>query len=46
MIRRNADGSITVGILPETKEGVEKSTPPIEGKPTAKKPRKTTKTEE
>jgi len=45
MIRRNADGSITVGILPEEKEGVANPAPSSEEKPVVKTPgkKKTTK---
>lgn len=46
MIRRNADGSITVGIIPENKAGVDKSTPHTEEKATAKPPRKPKKPKE
>lgn len=45
MIRRNADGSVTVGIIPEDK-GAEVSAPSSEEKPIVKKPRKPKKTEE
>jgi len=45
MIRRNADGSVTVGIIPEDKEGVVDPAPSSEEKPVVKKPRKK-KTEE
>lgn len=44
MIRRNADGSITVGIIPEDKEGVVTAAPSSEEKPAAKPPKKTRKT--
>jgi len=44
MIRRNADGSITVGIIKEEVKGVEPSTPSSDEKPAAKTPRKTRKT--
>jgi hypothetical protein len=46
MIRRNADGSITVGILPEEKEGVANPAPSSEGKPVVKTPRKRKSTKE
>ena len=39
MIRRNADGSVTVGIIKEDK-GAEPSAPSSEEKSTAKAPRK------
>ena len=44
MIRRNADGSITVGIIPENKEGVVNPAPSSVEKTAAKTPRKTRKT--
>jgi hypothetical protein len=48
MIRRNADGSVTVGIIPEEDKGAVNPAPSSEEKPVAKKtrkPRKTTTTE-
>jgi len=44
MIRRNADGSVTVGIIPEDKEGVAPAAPSSEEKPVVKPPKKTRKT--
>jgi len=46
MIRRNADGSITVGIITEEKEGVVNPAPSSEEKPVVKTPRKKKTTKE
>ncbi len=40
MVRRNADGSVTVGILKEEDKGVVTTAPSSEKKPVAKAPRK------
>ena len=40
MIRHNADGSITVGIIKEETKGAEPSAPSSDEKPKAKAPRK------
>ena len=46
MIRRNDDGSFTVGIIKEGEKGVVDTAPSPEKKSTAKTPRKTKKTAE
>jgi hypothetical protein len=40
MIRRNADGSVTVGIIKEEDKGAVNPAPSSEEKPVVKKPRK------